>query len=389
MGHHTTVPFWVVTDHMKFAHVWSSFEDHGRWSCVDQPKNQTDHFFKWTKPWWHFSREKMASHSPKKIQPTKNKSPVPFGTKRVADRFSKTSADPNTPNDMLQHFYNRAEMLSEVATHLGSDWVDAISCLKKRWGICHFAMLVFNKGGMLNVGICRTPMLKLELFFWGLEYSPKLGRLPGWKDNTVFEVRHPVFFGQKAKTKLQIFRCPNGWISSQGHGSFKRNMLTLLWRPGHSHFCFSLRMRNAMRYTEFTWKLGHFLMEHFCTYYPTLKKYNLGPTTLIKAVRVVNISYMLHDPLWDGLFFNTCRCLPVSGKWNSDLRMPTFAWELTIDTSSLEEVFVRMPFWQERRSTVLEFIWVHHSCIWPIGSAGLVYFTYIWPSFTVNIGHIP
>ena len=202
--------------------------------------------------------------------------------------------------------------------------------LKKRWGICHFAMLVFNKGGMLNVGICRTPMLKLELFFWGLEYSPKLGRLPGWKDNTVFEVRHPVFFGQKAKTKLQIFRCPNGWISSQGHGSFKRNMLTLLWRPGHSHFCFSLRMRNAMRYTEFTWKLGHFLMEHVCTYYPTLKKYNLGPTTLIKAVRVVNISYMLHDPLWDGRFFANCRCLAVSVSGIVTLRMPTFAWELTL-----------------------------------------------------------
>lgn len=208
MGHHTTVPFWVVTDHMKFAHVWSSFEDHGRWSCVDQPKNQTDHFFKWTKPWWHFSREKMASHSQKKIQPTKNKSPVPFGTKRVADRFSKTSADPNTPNDMLQHFYNRAEMLSEVATHLGSDWVDAISCLKKRWGICHFAMLVFNKGGMLNVGICRTPMLKLELFFWGLEYSPKLGRLPGWKDNTVFEVRHPVFLAKKQRQSCRFSDVP-------------------------------------------------------------------------------------------------------------------------------------------------------------------------------------
>lgn len=61
----------------------------------------------------------MASHSQKNR--AKKNNPSPIGTKRKIDRFPKKSADPNTPNDMLQHFYNRAEMLSEVATNLGSE----------------------------------------------------------------------------------------------------------------------------------------------------------------------------------------------------------------------------------------------------------------------------
>lgn len=81
-----------------------------------------------------FFQGKNGKPSPKKKSSQKKQSPVPFGTKKRQLTGFKTSADPNTPNDMLQHFYNRAEMLSEVATNLGSDGVDAISCLNKDWG---------------------------------------------------------------------------------------------------------------------------------------------------------------------------------------------------------------------------------------------------------------
>lgn len=165
-------------------------------------------------------------------------------------------------------------------------------------------------------------------------------------------------------------------------------MLTLLWRPGHSHFCFSLRMRNAMRYTEFTWKLGHFLMKHVCTYYPTLKNYNLGPTTLIKAVRVVNISYMLHDPLWDGLFF-FLQVFASFGKLNSDPPNAHLCLGIDFDTFSQEEVFFGCRFGKSEGLQCWNSYGFHDSCNMAHRIRGTGIFTYIWPSFMVNIGNIP
>ena len=132
---------------------------------------------------------------------------------------------------MLQHFYNRAEMLSEVATYLGLE--KAEKCRR------HIALVKDTKNDVGNCSNARPKQVGVVLWTG----RAKLGRFPARKDNSV-EV------GTEGKA-ADVQR--SKWLDLiQRHGSCKRNMLTLLWL-GSFTFFFSLTMRNAIEFIHQIW----------------------------------------------------------------------------------------------------------------------------------------